>query len=34
MQDFDLAGLSPEYSPATKAILDGVLSGGDFLLKE
>jgi hypothetical protein len=34
MQDFDLARLSPENSPAIKVILDGVLSDGDFLLRE
>ena len=33
MQDFDLERLSPENSPALKAILDGVLGDGDFLLK-
>ena len=33
LQDFDLDRLSPESSPAIKAILEGVLEGGDFLLK-
>ena len=33
LQDFDLARLSPEHSPTMKAILDGVLEGGNFLLK-
>ena len=34
LKDFDLEKLSPEHSPATKVILDGVLDGGDFLLNE
>ena len=34
LQDFDLGYLSPENSPAIKAVLGGVLEGGDFLLKE
>ncbi len=34
LQNFDLEKLSPENSPAIKAILDGVLDDGDFLLKE
>ncbi len=34
LQDFDLTRLSPKNSPAIKAILDGVLDNGDFLLKK
>lgn len=34
LKEFDLAQLSPEHSPAIKAILDGILNNGDFLLKE
>jgi len=34
LQDFDLEQLVPENSPAMKAIMDGVLEGGDFLLRE
>ncbi len=34
LKSFELGMLSPEQSPALKAILDGVLEGGDFLLKE
>jgi hypothetical protein len=34
LKSFGLEMLSPERSPALKAILDGVLEGGDFLLKE
>jgi hypothetical protein len=34
LKSFDLDQLSPERSLALKAILDGILSGGDFLLEE
>jgi hypothetical protein len=33
-KDFSISDLLPENSPAMKAILDGILHGGDFLLKE
>ena len=33
LKNFELAELLPENSPAIKAILDGVLNDGDFLLK-
>jgi hypothetical protein len=32
--DFSSSDLLPENSPALKAILDGILNGGDFLLEE
>jgi hypothetical protein len=32
LKSFELEMLSPERSPALKAILEGVLEGGDFLL--
>jgi hypothetical protein len=34
LKSFDLEGLSPEKSKAIEAIFDGLLSNGDFLLKE
>jgi hypothetical protein len=34
LKSFGLEILAPEHSPALKAILDGVLEDGDFLLKE
>ncbi len=34
LKSFELDMLSPKKSPALKAIVDGVLEGGDFLLKE
>lgn len=34
LRNFDLQQLSPDHSPAMRAILDGILSGGDFTLKE
>ncbi len=34
LREFDLTKLSPEHSPAIKAVLDGVLDDGDFLLRE
>jgi hypothetical protein len=33
-KDFSVSDLRPENSPAMKAILDGILHNGDFLLKE
>jgi hypothetical protein len=33
-KDFSISDLLPENSPAMKAILDGILHNGDFLLKE
>ena len=34
LKGFEVEMLSPEKSTALKAILDGVLMGGDFLLEE
>ena len=34
LKSFELDMLSPQQSPALEAIVDGVLEGGDFLLKE
>jgi hypothetical protein len=34
LRSFDLDALRPDRSPALKAVLDGILAGGDFLLKE
>ena len=34
LKSFDLGALSPQKSPAIRAITDGLLNGGDFLLEE
>ncbi len=34
LKDFDWQALLPENSPGLKAVVDGVLHGGDFLLEE
>ncbi len=34
LKSFPLQALSPEHSPALRAILDGLLADGDFLLRE
>jgi len=34
LKDFDWQALLPENSPGMKAVVDGVLHGGDFLLEE
>jgi hypothetical protein len=34
LKSFELEMLSPERSPAIKAIMDGILNGGDFLLNK
>lgn len=34
LKDFDWQALLPENSPSMKAVVDGVLHGGDFLLEE
>jgi UDP-N-acetylglucosamine 2-epimerase len=34
MRNFESSALYPEHSPAVRAIVNGVLEGGDFLLEE